>query len=363
MKAILLLSDGTVFKGSAKGKCENTIGEVVFNTSMVGYQEILTDPTCGGQLVAMTFPLIGNYGINDEDFETEKAYPAGLITRDINDFPSNFRCKKTLNEYLIENNITAIEGIDTRALTRLIREKGCLNGKIIVGEYDESVIEDALKELNSYEIKNPVEAISNGESKKYTVDNAKYDVVVYDLGVKGSTIKSLNKIGCNVTTVPFDTKAEDVLKLNPSGIVISNGPGNPCDLKETVSEIKALKDAGIPIFGISLGHQVVALSMGFETEKMKYGHRGASQPVKDLESGRTYITSQSHGYVVKESSIDNSVAEISHININDNTVEGIIYKNIPVFTVQFNPEVSENKVGTTYLFEKFVSLMEGKKNA
>lgn len=363
MKAILLLSDGTVFKGTARGKCENTTGEVVFNTSMIGYQEILTDPTYYGQLVAMTFPLMGNYGINDEDFESDKTCLKGFITRDISDFPSNFRCKGTLNDYLIKNNITAIEGIDTRALTRLIRDKGCLNGSILVGDVTEELINKELEKLKEYKIENPVKEVSSKENKRYEAENAKYEVVLYDFGCKNNIIASLNKCGCNVTLVPYNTSKEEILKLKPDGIMLSNGPGNPMDLIDITKNIKAVIEENIPVFGVCLGHQLVALAMGFETEKLKYGHRGASQPVKDVESGRTYITSQNHGYSVKESSIDKKTGEISHININDNTVEGIKYNNYPVFTVQFNPEVSESMVGTTYLFDKFVSLMEGNKNA
>jgi len=363
VKAILLLSDGTIFKGKARGKCENVIGEVVFNTSMVGYQEILTDPTYSGQLVAMTFPLMGNYGINDEDFESENVFVKGFITRDINDFPSNFRCKGTLNDYLIKNNITAIEGIDTRSLTRHIREKGCLNGEIIVGEYDEELIKAEIIKLNNYCIENTVSEVSVKEIKKYNTENGKYNVVMYDFGCRKNLITSLNKCGCNVTLVPYDTTAEKIKELNPDGIMLSNGPGNPMELTDAVRNIKAVIEEKIPVFGVCLGHQLVALAMGFETEKLKYGHRGASQPVKDLENGKTYITTQNHGYVVKEESVDINKGEISHININDNTVEGIKYNNYPVFTVQFNPEVSESKVGTTYLFDKFLSLMEGNKNA
>lgn len=363
MKAILLLSDGTIFKGKARGKCENVIGEVVFNTSMVGYQEILTDPTYSGQLVAMTFPLMGNYGINDEDFESENVYVKGFITREINDFPSNFRCKRTLDDYLIKNNITAIEGIDTRALTRHIREKGCLNGEIIVGEYDEKLIEEELKKLNGYSIENAVSAASVKEIKKFDIENAKYNVVLYDFGCRKNLITSLNNCGCNVTLVPYNTTLEKIKELKPDGVMLSNGPGNPTELADTAENIRNVIEESIPVFGVCLGHQIVALAMGFETEKLKYGHRGASQPVKDLENGKTYITMQNHGYAVKETSVDKSVGEISHININDNTIEGIKYNNYPVFTVQFNPEVSESQVGTTYLFDKFLSLMEGNKNA
>ena len=363
MKAILLLSDGTVFNGVARGKCENVTGEVVFNTSMVGYQEILTDPTYSGQLVAMTFPLMGNYGINSEDVESEKTHLKGFITRSINDFPSNFRCEKTLDEYLKENNITAIEGIDTRALTRLIRDNGCLNGAIIVGEADENTIKEEFEKIKAYKEENKIKEISVKERKTVNTENAKYNVAVFDFGCKNSVINSLNKCGCNVTLVPYDTTLEEIKELNPDGVFLSNGPGDPKELNGIKDNIKNIIEANIPVFAIGLGHQIVALSMGFETEKMKYGHRGASQPVKDLRNGKTYITTQNHGYQVVKESVKENICEISHININDDTVEGINYKNYPVFTVQFIPDVSTNKVGTTYLFDKFVSLMEGNKNA
>lgn len=363
MKAILLLSDGTVFEGVARGKCENVTGEVVFNTSMVGYQEILTDPTNKGQLVAMTFPLMGNYGINSEDVESDKTHLKGFITRSINDFPSNFRCEETLDEYLKENNITAIEGIDTRALTRLIRDNGCLNGEIIVGEVNDEIISKELEKLKTFKEENHIEEISVKENKVFNIEKGKYNVVVLDLGCKNSVINSLNKCGLNVTLVPYNTSLEEIKKLNPDGVFLSNGPGDPKDLSAIKDNIKNIIEENIPVFAIGLGHQLVALSMGFDTEKLKYGHRGASQPVKDLRNGKTYITTQNHGYSVVEKSVKDTIGEISHININDNTVEGIEYKNYPVFTVQFIPDVSTNKVGTTYLFDKFVSLMEGNKNA
>ena len=360
MKAVLLLADGTRFYGKVKGNKENLTGEVVFCTSMVGYQELLTTPAYSGQIVVLTFPLIGNYGVNKEDVSSDKTYVKGIIAREICDFPNNFRCEGTLEEYLEENNITALYDIDTRALTRILRDKGTMNGKIIVGD---AAIDEAkeLEEIKSYKVTGEVSKASVKEIKKITENNDAPHVAVYDFGVTDSIIESLKRRNLNITLVPYNTLAKDVMALDVDGVLLSDGPGNPCDLKDTVSEIKKIVDEKIPVFGIELGHQLLNLSMGGEIEKLKYGHRGSSQPVKDLETGRTHITSQNHGYVV--SNVNEEEAIISHININDDTVEGVIYKNYPAFSVQFHPETSEVNKDTSYLYDNFLKMMGGNENA
>ena len=359
-KGILLLKDGTVFKGIIHGKPHNSIGEVVFNTSMTGYQEILTDPSYAGQILTMTYPLIGNYGINHFDYESHGSVVKGFVVREMCSYPSNFRCDKTLDQFLEENNIVAIEGIDTRALTKILREKGSLNGAIIVGEPTESEIASYLKEIDEYTIKEPVYEVTVGEKETHVCDNTKCRVALYDFGFKRNILRSLVRRGCEVTVYPASTSAEEIIKTCPDGIMLSNGPGDPKDCKDIIENIKKLFQSGIPMFGICLGHQLTALAMGGDTAKLKYGHRGTNHPVKDLKHDRTYITSQNHGYAVLADSISPEIGEVSHININDDTVEGVRYNN-GVFTVQFHPEASSGAMDTGYLFDDFVSLMVEKK--
>lgn len=358
MKAMLLLADGKMFPGRVKGKIKNATGEVVFCTSMVGYQELITTPAYKGQLVVLTFPLIGNYGVNKEDVSREGIYPQGIIVREICDFPNNFRCEGDFEKYLEENNIVALYDIDTRALTRHLRDNGTMNGKIITGEFDK---EKELDEIKAYEIKNAVAEVSVKNELTISTEDAVAHVVVYDFGVTDSILDSLKRRKLDITVVPYNKTAEEVLLLEPDGVLLSDGPGNPKELTGVIAEIKALMDKKVPMFGIELGHQLMALAMGGSVEKLKYGHRGSSQPVKDLDSGRTHITSQNHGYTV--SGINEDEAVISHININDDTVEGIIYKNLPAFSVQFHPEPIEVNKDTSYLYDKFVSLMGGNENA
>ncbi len=358
MKATLLLADGKKFSGKAKGKIKNAIGEVVFCTSMVGYQELLTTPAYKGQLVVLTFPLIGNYGVNKEDISREGTYVDGIIVREICDFPNNFRCEGDFSQYLEDNDIVALYDIDTRALTRHLRDNGTMNGKIIIGDFDE---EKELVEIKGYEIKAAVSSVSIKKNKEIKADEADGHVVVYDFGVTDSVIESLKRRSLDITIVPYNTTAEAVLGLEPDGVILPDGPGNPNELTDVISEIRKLMDKKVPMFGIELGHQLMALAMGSKTEKLKYGHRGSSQPVKDLDTGRTHITTQNHGYIVSE--IDENETVISHININDDTVEGLIYKNLPAFSVQFHPETSEVNKDTSYLYDKFVGLMGGNEDA
>ncbi|GAE89195.1 carbamoyl phosphate synthase small subunit [Acetivibrio straminisolvens] len=352
MKAILALEDGTIFHGESFGAEGEVIGEIVFNTGMTGYQEVLTDPSYCGQIVTMTYPLIGNYGVNNEDIESERPQVKGFIVRELCQSPSNWRAEETLNSYLKRNNIIGIEKIDTRALTRILREKGTMKGLITTDpnfNFDEKI-----DEIKAYVIKDPVMCVTTKEVLHYKGDGFK--VALIDLGLKHNIVRSLLNRGCDVHVFPADSKAEDILAINPDGIMLSNGPGDPKDCVVTIETIKKLMGKK-PMFGICLGHQLTALANGADTEKLKYGHRGANHPVKDIEKDLTYITSQNHGYTIVESSIDKSRMVVSHRNMNDGTVEGVRYTDIPVFTVQFHPEASPGPADTAYLFDEFIEMM------
>ena len=356
-EAFLILSDGTVFEGRSIGAEGCTIGEVVFTTGMTGYIETLTDPSYYGQIVTQTFPLIGNYGVINEDFESKKSSVKGYIVRELCDLPSNFRCEGTLDSFLAKEKIVGICGIDTRALTKRLRESGVMNGMIVSGNKPE-VTEKLLSEIKSYKIENAVKSVQNlnniNEGK--APRNAPH-VVLFDFGAKANIQRELEKRGCRLTVVPYDTSAEKVISLNPDGIMLSNGPGDPAENVGVISEIKKLCDYGkIPIFGICLGHQMLALARGAKTSKLKYGHRGGNHPCKDLASGRVYITSQNHGYAVEVSSLPEN-ARLSFINVNDETCEGVDYTDIPAFSVQFHPEACGGPHDTNFLFDKFLKLM------
>ena len=353
MKAVLALEDGRIFTGIGFGIEGEVIGEIVFNTGMTGYQEVLTDPSYCGQIVTMTYPLIGNYGINDNDMQSIKPHVKGLIIRELCKTPSNWRAKENLNEYLKRNKIIGIEGIDTRMLTRILREKGTMNG--IISTKEDFCYNDRLNDILSYKINNPVYEVTVKENIEYPGDGPR--VIVIDLGVKRSIIFSLLKRKCHTIIVPAWLTEKQIMSLNPDGILLSNGPGNPKDCIMMINTIRNLAGK-VPIFGICLGHQLMALALGADTVKLKYGHRGCNHPVKDLESGLTYITSQNHGFTVINESIDRNLMRVSHINLNDGTVEGIIYNNIPAFSVQFHPEASPGPEDTAYLFERFINMME-----
>lgn len=356
MKAILALEDGTIFHGEGFGTAGEVIGEVVFNTGMTGYQEVFTDPSCYGQIVTMTYPLIGNCGVNVEDLESSKPHVKGLVVRELCSTPSNWRCDEALNEYLKRNNIIGIQGIDTRALTKILRKKGTMKG--IISTNADFKFEDKESEIKAHEIKNPVQFVSTKEVRHYKGDE--YKVALIDLGIKKNSLRSLLVRNCDVYAFPYDAKADEILEIEPDGIVISNGPGNPKDCVSTINTIKELMNS-VPILGISLGHQLVALANGADTKKLKLGHRGCNYPVKDLQKDLTYITSQNHGYIVLEESLDKNKMEVSHININDNTIEGIRYKDMPVFTVQFYPGASPGPTDTAYLFDEFLKMMKSTK--
>ena len=358
MNAFLILEDGTVFKGKSIGSKRESVSEIVFNTSMFGYLDVLTNPSYAGQAVCMTYPLIGNYGICREDMESSRAWADGIIVNELSRITSNFRCEDTLQHFLEENDIPGIEKIDTRALTKRLRDKGTMNGMITTNEnYD---LEEVISILKNHKALSLVKKVSCTEKRVLKGDG--FNVALIDTGAKKSIAETLNKLGCNVTIYPAETSAEEILSDNPDGIMLPNGPGDPKECVYQIEQIKKLYNADIPMFAICLGHQLVALATGADAKKMKYGHRGGNYPVKDLKSGKVYISSQNHGYVVDGDTVNPEIAETAFINVNDHTVEGLKYKNNRVFTVQFHPEScpahnSEN------LFEEFIKMMEVKKNA
>ena len=354
MKAYLILEDGTVFTGKSIGSTKEIISEIVFNTSMTGYLEVLTDPSYAGQAVVMTYPLIGNYGICYEDMESAKPWPDGYIVRELSRMPSNFRCEGTIQEFLEKHDIPGIAGIDTRALTKILREKGTMNGMITTCEYED--LSEVLPKIAAYNTGKVVEKVTCTE--KYVLEGNGPKVALLDLGAKRNIARNLNRRGCEVTVYPALTTAEEIIASNPDGIMLSNGPGDPKECTSIIEEIRKLYNTDIPIFAICLGHQLMALATGADTHKMKYGHRGANHPVKDLETGRVYISSQNHGYVVKEDTIPADVAEVAFVNVNDGTVEGLRYKNKKIFTVQFHPEACAGPKDSEVLFDRFMQMME-----
>lgn len=357
----LVFADGTEYYGYGFGCDCDRVCEVVFNTSPVGYQEIISDPSYTYQAVVMTYPLIGNYGIADEDFETKIPTVGGLIVREYNDSPSNFRCTKTLSEVMEEYKIPGISGVDTRKLTRSIRDRGTRRALITSAS---TPVGEALEVLEA--VKAPRDAVSRVSCRKRwyaRTSGAAYSVVAVDFGIKLNIIRSLNRRGCNVTVVPYDTPAEEIIKMRPDGVFLSNGPGDPQDVPGAEELINMLKGR-YPMFGICLGHQLIGLAYGAETYKLKFGHRGGNHPVKNLTNGRVEITSQNHSYAVNRDSLSGTGLEITHINLLDNTVEGMECAADRVFSVQYHPESAPGPQDSAYLFDKFVSLMkEAKHNA
>ncbi len=397
MKAFLILEDGTVFEGIHIGADKEIISEIVFNTSMAGYLEVLTDPSYAGQAVCMTYPLIGNYGICREDMEAKRAWPDGFIVRELSRMASNFRKDMTIQEFLEEQDIPGIAGIDTRALTKILREKGTMNGMITTREaYDLKEVLPKLKKYSTgkvvekvtcshkYEIKGSASLEQNGPlsgSAKFVkedyaagkrerrpsitreLNGTGKKVALLDLGAKDNIAHSLAQRGCDVTVYPALTKAEEIIADRPDGIMLSNGPGDPKECESIIKEIRKLYETDIPIFAICLGHQLMALATGADTFKMKYGHRGGNHPVKDLETGRVYISSQNHGYVVDMDKLDPKVAVPAFINVNDGTNEGLSYTGKNIFTVQYHPEACPGPQDSSYLFDRFIKMMEVGKNA
>ncbi len=356
----IVLETGREFYGYGFGADRDAICEVVFNTSMVGYQEILSDPSYTDQIVVMTYPLIGNYGTAEEDYETKFPTIGGMIVREYNDSPSNFRYTKTLNEVLEEHQIPAIEGVDTRQLTRIIRDEG--SQRIIITDAA-TPTEEAVARIKSTPLRTDmVERVSCKKRWFSRTANHQYDVVAIDCGIKHNIIRSLNQKGCNVTVVPFDTPMEEILKLRPDGVFLSNGPGNPEYVTPVIELVKQLRGK-LPIFGICMGHQMIALAYGAKAFKMKFGHRGGNHPVLCIETGKVEITSQNHSFAVDTDSLKSTKLETTHYNVLDNTSEGVECRADKVFSVQYHPESAPGPNDSTYLFDKFIKMMEEHKNA
>lgn len=355
MKAFLILEDGTVFTGQSIGSAREVVSEIVFNTSMTGYLEVLTDPSYAGQAVVMTYPLIGNYGITP-DMESKRPWVDGYIVRELSRIPSNFRCEGTIQEFLKKYDIPGICGIDTRALTKLLREKGTMNGMITTDEqYD---LKKVTEQLRAYRTGDVVSRVTCDET--YVLSGKGKRVALLDLGAKDNIARSLHQRGCQVTVYPAHTAAEEILAGHPDGIMLSNGPGDPKECVSVIRELKKLYASDVPIFAICLGHQLMALANGADTYKMKYGHRGGNHPVKDLSTGRVYISSQNHGYVVDVNALDPSVATPAFVNVNDGTNEGLKYTGKNIFTVQFHPEACPGPQDSGYLFDRFIDMMGGR---
>ena len=371
MKALLVLADGKIYEGEHFGSEGEVEAEIVFNTSMSGYQEIITDPSYCGQMVVMTYPLIGNYGVNPEDFESDRPHLSGFIIKELSKVQSNWRSRGSLEEFLKETNVFGIQGIDTRALTRRIREKGAQQAILSTDTSDpQRLIEkvrkspgligrDLVKEVtckNAYDWNESEWTIQSGKTKLKEVKDRPYNVLVYDFGVKRNILRKLTRAGCKVRVVPANTPADEVLATRPDGIFLSNGPGDPAAVPYAIDNVKTILGK-VPVFGICLGHQILSLALKGKTYKLRFGHHGGNQPVLDVKSGKIEITSQNHGFAVEQNSFDSDV-DITFLNLNDDTVEGIQHKSWPVFSVQYHPEASPGPHDSEHLFYKFVNLMK-----
>src|SRR3989338_2961226 len=358
MKAILALENGKIFKGRAFGASGERYGEVVFNTSMTGYQEILTDPSYKGQIVAMTYPLIGNYGINSEDIESCKPFVEGFVVKECSKIASNWRSQKSLGEYLKENNILGIEGIDTRALTLEIRQAGAMKAVLSTQDFEEKSLVKKVKNSKGLVGIDLVKEVTQQKKYAWGQDKkAKYKVVVLDCGVKFNILRELAKNNCQVVVAPADTGADEILEMKSDGLELSNGPGDPSAVSYVIETTRKLIGK-VPIFGICLGQQMLGLALGAKTYKLKFGHHGANHPVKDLKTGKVAITVQNHGFCVDIDSLNKKEIEITHVNLNDQTLEGFRHKKLPVFSVQFHPEASAGPHDASYLFAEFIELMQ-----
>lgn len=356
----IVLENGREFYGYGFGADREAINEIVFNTSMVGYQEIVSDPSYTDQTVVMTYPLIGNYGATEEDYETKFPTIGGMIVREYNDTPSNFRSTRTLNEVFEELNIPGVTGIDTRMLTRIIRDEG--SQKVMIADAA-TPLDEALRKLRAYALPHDMVARVSCKKRWFSrTPNHRFDVVAVDCGIKYNIIRCLNERGCNVTVVPYDATVEEILAFRPDGIFLSNGPGDPTDVEPVIGKVRALKGR-LPMFGICMGHQMVALAYGARTFKMKFGHRGGNHPVKCLATGKIEITSQNHSYAVDVASLEGTPLRLTHINLLDNTAEGVECAEEMVFSVQYHPESAPGPQDSAYLFDKFIKMMEEHKNA
>ncbi len=356
--AYLILADGTVLKGKNIGARGTTIGEVVFTTGMTGYQETLTDPSYYGQIVTQTFPQIGNYGVNGDDRESSRVWPSGYIVREACERPSNFRSSGTVSDYLAGYGVTGISGIDTRALTKRIRETGVMNGAVTT-DYpeDEKAFGALMEKIRAFSIVDAVASVSYKEPRWFRVEDPVCTVVLIDYGYKKNILRSLNSRGCDVYVMPYDTTIEQIKEVAPDGIMLSNGPGDPTENREIIDNLREMLKSDIPILGICLGHQLMALAYGGRTEKLKYGHRGANQPVYDRNMDKVFVTTQNHGYTVVSESITPDIGEVSHYNVNDGSCEGVEYRRPMTFTVQFHPEACGGPHDTQYLFDIFINNM------
>ena len=355
----IILEDGQEYYGYAFGDTDDKVCEIVFNTSMVGYQEIISDPSYTYQAVVMTYPLIGNYGMADDDYETETPTIGAMIVREYNDEPSNFRSTATLSEVMKKYKIPGIYGVDTRKITRSIRDIG--SRRVLITNVSTSA-KEGVEIIKSTEVLcDAVSKVSCKETHVSDTENAKFHVVAIDCGMKMNIVRSLNKCGCKVTIVPYNTTNETIESLNPDGVFISNGPGDPTDVPETINTIKSLIGK-LPIFGICLGHQIISLAYGAKTYKLKFGHRGGNHPVRNLENGKIEITSQNHSYAVENDSLENTKLTATHINILDNTIEGVKCDEDKVFSVQYHPESAPGPQDSAYLFDRFIKLMEEQNN-
>ena len=372
----LILEDGSEYLGYGFGADKEAVCEIVFNTSMAGYQEIISDPSYTDQAIVMSYPLIGNYGITDEDFESKMINLGALIVREVNEFPSNFRFTRTLSELLEDSDVPGVYGVDTRKLVRSIRDNG--SGKVLITDIS-TTKEEGLKKLRETELRrDAVERCSCKKRWYARTSNHKFSVVAIDCGMKMNIVRELNSHGCNVTVVPYNTPAEEIMKMNPDGLFISNGPGDPEDVPEVIETLKTLKGK-LPMFGICLGHQLIALAHGAKTYKLKFGHRGGNHPVKDLATGKIEITSQNHSYAVDDSTVEGTGLKVSHINLLDNTVEGLCNYDMTeeaatepadakafeprIFSVQYHPESAPGPQDSTYLFDRFISNMQLSKDS
>ena len=359
-KAVLYLENGKRFEGRSFGAVGESLGEVVFNTSMTGYQEVLTDPSYAGQVVVMTQPEIGNYGTNEEDTESRQPFVRGFVVRECSRIYSNWRAKQSLNDYLSEHRICGISDLDTRAVVRQIRDVGAMRGIISSVEFSDSALREKVFSHPTMAGSDHVRDVTTSEAYRWEVDGPRYRVVAMDFGIKTNILRSLGRRGCDLTVVPASTSAEDILDMKPDGVFLSNGPGDPEPLDYVAKNVRKLIGKK-PIFGICLGHQIMGLALGGRTFKLKFGHRGANQPVKNLLTSKVEITSQNHGFAVDPESLPEREVLQTHINLNDQTMEGLRHKSLPLFSVQYHPEASPGPHDSYYLFDDFVEMMRQEK--